>query len=55
MKKVRRKVGDFLERVKACFLFPLVLILLVVMSVSGYYDKDSYDWSEYDDYIGKKH
>ncbi|MSE06561.1 hypothetical protein GKC34_12650, partial [Lactobacillus salivarius] len=24
------------------------------MAVSGYYDKDDYDWREYDDYVGKR-
>lgn len=41
---MKRQIANFSERIKACFLFPLELILLVVMAVSGYYDKDDYDW-----------
>lgn len=52
---MKRQIANFSERIKACFLFPLALILLVVMAVSGYYDKDDYDWGEYDDYVGKMH
>lgn len=52
---MKRQIANFSKRIKACFLFPLALILLVVMAVSGYYDKDDYDWGEYDDYVGKMH
>ena len=49
---MKRQIANFSKRIKACFLFPLALILLVVMAVSGYYDKDDYDWGEYDDFFG---
>lgn len=52
---MKRQIANFSKRIKACFLFPLALILLVVMAVSGYYDKDDYDRGEYDDYVGKMH
>lgn len=53
MRNIKRRVTDLAERIKSAILFPFIIVLLVVMAISGYYDKDDYDWGEYDDYIGK--
>ncbi|WP_181372895.1 hypothetical protein [Ligilactobacillus salivarius] len=53
--KKRIRLREFKERVKVGLLFSFMLLLLIVMAVSGYYDKDDYDWGEYDDYVGKMH
>ncbi len=43
MKNLKRRVTDLAERIKSAILFPLIIVLLVVMAISGYYDKDDYD------------
>ena len=55
MRNLKRRVTDLAERIRSAILFPLIIVLLVVMAISGYYDKDDYDWGEYDAYIGKDH
>lgn len=44
MRNLKRRVTDLAERIKSAILFPFIIVLLVVMAISGYYDKDDYDW-----------
>ena len=36
MRNIKRRVTDLEERIKCAILFPFIIVLLVVMSFSGY-------------------